>query len=431
MKKYSVIDIETTGGRKDGNKITEIAIINIDGDEVVEEYSTLINPERKIPLNITYFTGISNQMVEDAPKFYEVAKKIVELTEGRIFVAHNVFFDFNFIKHEFSELGYQFKREKLCTVRLARKYLPGYKSYSLGNICSDLGIEITARHRALGDAKATVILFQKILQNITDQDFVEDKSKVLMPSNVDKEEYEKLPEDVGVYYFFDINNKLLYVGKSKNIKKRVAQHFRADLKRKKDIQLKSRISRIEYKLMGNELAALLFECHEIKTKWPSFNVSLKAKKFTYGVKLVENEQGVRLPKIFSSIDPQEFIYIFKNKFVAQKKIDHMYKNICGELNIGQTYEAKIENMIKLLGIDNVNSLIEKTFYYNVPKENDFFVEAKGIRREKCIISIINKKPTRIEFGKKEGIDLIDDPQMSSIFWNYHYKKKLKIIKYAH
>ena len=153
INKFSLIDIETTGSLKKGQKIIEIAILNIDGDELVEEYSTLINPEIRIPYFITNLTGITNEAVEYSPKFYEVAKKIVKMTDGRVFVAHNVFFDFNFIKHEFAELGFSYSRDKLCTVQLARKYLPGHKSYSLGELSKDLSIVIQGRHRALGDPR--------------------------------------------------------------------------------------------------------------------------------------------------------------------------------------------------------------------------------------------------------------------------------------
>ena len=189
----------------------------MDGDKVVEEFSTLINPERNIPFYISKLTGITNEMVSDSPKFFEVAKKIVEMTEGRIFVAHNVYFDFNFIKHEFSELGYIFSREKLCTVKLARKNLPGFESYSLGRICSDLGIKIKNRHRALGDALATVELFKRIL--IKDNKPSLEKTKLLIPPHINPNEIESLPESCGVYYIYDKNKSLLYIGKSKNIKK--------------------------------------------------------------------------------------------------------------------------------------------------------------------------------------------------------------------
>ena len=162
---YAVVDIETTGGNNKTGKITEIAIFLYNGSEITDSFTTLINPECEIPYFITNLTGISNEMVANAPKFYEVARKIVELTANRIFVAHNVSFDYNFIKKEFKELGFDFKRKTLCTVQLSRKYIPNHHSYSLGKLCAELGIEINGRHRASGDALATVKLLDIILNN--------------------------------------------------------------------------------------------------------------------------------------------------------------------------------------------------------------------------------------------------------------------------
>ncbi|TVR73727.1 MAG: 3'-5' exonuclease [Marinilabiliales bacterium] len=162
---YSIIDIETTGGSPLRDKITEIAVINHDGTGVTGQFSTLINPEREIPAFITRMTGISNGMVAGAPRFFEVARKIVELTEGRIFVAHNVSFDFGFVKEEFRQLGYSYQREKLCTVRLSRRIIPGHRSYSLGKLCRALDISLENRHRAMGDALATARLFEKLINN--------------------------------------------------------------------------------------------------------------------------------------------------------------------------------------------------------------------------------------------------------------------------
>lgn len=144
---YSIIDIETTGGSPVRDKITEIAVISHDGTKVTGKFSTLVNPERDIPAFITRMTGISNGMVADAPKFYEIARIIVELTDNRIFVAHNVSFDFGFIREEFRQLGYAFNREKLCTVRLSRRIIPGHRSYSLGKLCNTLGIRINDREQ--------------------------------------------------------------------------------------------------------------------------------------------------------------------------------------------------------------------------------------------------------------------------------------------
>lgn len=161
---FAIIDIETTGNRYKFGKITEIAIYQHNGTEITNSFNTLINPEMDIPFFITELTGINNNMVKNAPKFYEVAKKIIEMTAGRIFIAHNVSFDYNFIKEEYKRLEYDFNQKTLCTVKLSRKLLPGHSSYSLGKLCSDLGIQIKGRHRAAGDAMATVELFEILLK---------------------------------------------------------------------------------------------------------------------------------------------------------------------------------------------------------------------------------------------------------------------------
>jgi DNA polymerase-3 subunit epsilon len=161
---FAIIDIETTGNTYKYGQITEIAIYQHNGSEITDSFSSLVKPEMDIPLFITRLTGISNEMVANAPRFYEIARKIVEMTAGRTFVAHNVHFDYKFVKEEFKRLGYDFNRKTLCTVQLSRKLMPGYKSYSLGKICAEKGIEINGRHRAAGDALATTKLFELLLK---------------------------------------------------------------------------------------------------------------------------------------------------------------------------------------------------------------------------------------------------------------------------
>jgi DNA polymerase III subunit epsilon len=161
---YSIIDIETTGGNPLNEKITEIAVFLHDGVKIVDEFATLVNPEKRIPSFITQITGINDEMVSNAPKFYEIAKKIVDLTENTFFVAHNAGFDYGFVCEEFRQLGYNFKREKLCTVKLARKFIPGLRSYSLGNLCNEMNIPLNGRHRARADALATVRLFEMLFE---------------------------------------------------------------------------------------------------------------------------------------------------------------------------------------------------------------------------------------------------------------------------
>lgn len=282
---YAIVDIETTGSSANYGKITEIAILIHDGQRVVDEYQTLINPEKGIPPGITTLTGISNEMVIDAPKFFEVAKDVHQLLQGNIFVAHNVNFDYSFIKKEFQELGAEFNYKKLCTVRLSRKVFPGLKSYSLGRLCDHFEIENQARHRAMGDARATAILMDKIIANETGQieAFLKKNSKEAdLPPNLPKTVFEQLPQATGVYYFHDERGKVLYVGKANDIKKRIRGHFSStDVIYKQG--LKDQIYDITYELCGDEMIAFLFESFEIKRLFPPFNKAQKYPGRKYGI----------------------------------------------------------------------------------------------------------------------------------------------------
>lgn len=175
---YAIIDIETTGNSYKSGKITELAIFIHDGFEIIDSFSSLINPECYIPGFITNLTGIDNEMVKNAPKFYEIARKIVEITQDKVFVAHNVSFDYRFIQEEFKRLGYDYQRKTMCTVRMGRKFIPGYKSYSLGKLCNELGISIIGRHRAAGDALATVKLFEMIMDRKTQKEAKQDHGQL-------------------------------------------------------------------------------------------------------------------------------------------------------------------------------------------------------------------------------------------------------------
>ena len=256
---YAILDIETTGLSPKREKITEIAIYIHDGEKIVDEFSTLLNPEVDIPYRITQLTGINNKMVNDAPKFYEVARKIVEMTEDAIIVGHNVSFDYNFIRKEFREFGYDFQRKKLCTVQLSRKLLPGRRSYSLGKLCNELGIIITDRHRAAGDALATVKLFE-ILQKVETN--IRDLSLKSLNSNINPKVIKKLTNEPGVYYFYDADGKLIYVGKSIHIHDRVMSHL-TNNRSKKALEMRNRIADIGFEKTGNELLSLLLESNEI------------------------------------------------------------------------------------------------------------------------------------------------------------------------
>jgi DNA polymerase-3 subunit epsilon len=174
---YAIVDVETTGGRFNEEGITEIAIYKFDGYEFVDQFISLINPEIPIQPFVVNLTGISNAMLRSAPKFYEVAKRIIEITDGCVLVAHNATFDYRVIGMEFKRLGYDFKKQILCTVELSKKLIPGLPSYSLGKLVRSLGIPIADRHRASGDAMATLKLFKMILAKDTSKEIVQDLVK--------------------------------------------------------------------------------------------------------------------------------------------------------------------------------------------------------------------------------------------------------------
>jgi len=282
---YAIVDIETNGGNFSNSKITEIAIFLHDGEKVIDSYCTLINCETPIPPFITRLTGIDESMIEDAPKFYEVAKEIVKFTEGAVFVAHSVNFDYNIVRSEFKNLGFDYKRETLCTVKLSRKLIPLQPSYKLGELCNTMNIQIEGRHRAGGDAEATAKLFDILLsldaKHITFGSLKNDKLNFSNP-NISSKTIEILPEGVGVYYFYNAKKEVIYIGKSKNIRKRVISHLQ-NTKTNKALVMKNDIADIDFVVTGSELIALLKESEEIKTLRPFYNTAQKRTYLQYGI----------------------------------------------------------------------------------------------------------------------------------------------------
>src|SRR6202012_4414037 len=235
-------------------------------------------PQRDIPIYIQALTGINNDMVRKAPLFDEVAADIYHLLNGKIFVAHNVNFDHSFVKYHLTAAGYDLQCNKLCTVRLGRKILPGMPSYSLGKLCRHLGIDNESRHRAAGDAEATAQLFSLLLksdtQNHIPQSLKVNSKEQLLPANLPKRDVESLPSSPGVYYFHDDKGKVIYVGKAKNLKKRVCSHFTGNNPGPQRQEFLRNICKITFQLCGTELIAFVLEAVEIKRLWPKYNHSL-------------------------------------------------------------------------------------------------------------------------------------------------------------
>lgn len=295
-KIYAVVDLETTGGRASRDKITEIAIVLHDGRQIIDRYETLVNPECYIPYGITELTGITQEMVADAPKFYEVARKVVEMTEGAVFVAHNVRFDYSFLRAEFARLGYTFSRKQLCTVHLSRKAFPGLGSYALENLIRHFNIQTERRHRAMADALATVEVLEKILHKDEGEEQITDIINLgikesLLPRNLSLEKIHALPDECGVYYMYDKEGQVVYVGKSINIKKRIAEHF-AD-KTEKARKMQEHVHDISYERTGSELVALLLESAEIKRLRPPINRAQRMRRFPYAVHTYLDAAGYR------------------------------------------------------------------------------------------------------------------------------------------
>lgn len=292
---YAIIDIETTGGHANAHGITELAIVLHDGEKVTERFETLLNPCGDIPVFIQHLTGITNEMVRDAPMFANVAEHVYDLLKDRIFIAHNVNFDYSFIKHHLQVAGFDLQCRKLCTVRLGRKIFPGLPSYSLGKFCRQMGIDNNERHRAMGDAYATAQLFSMMLQSDKDghiaQSLKQGSKEHSLPSNLPKQHIDTLPDAPGVYYFHDNKGKIVYVGKAKSLKKRVKSHFnnnRADLQKQEFLK---NIHQVTHQTVGTELMAFILEAVEIKRLWPKYNRAQKHYEYAYGLYKFEDQLG--------------------------------------------------------------------------------------------------------------------------------------------
>ncbi|MBK6264901.1 GIY-YIG nuclease family protein [Marivirga sp. S37H4] len=334
---YAIVDIETTGGYADNNRICEIAIIIHDGQKVVKEYQSLINPERSIPYGVQAIHGINDAMVADAPKFFEQAKTIYELLKDNIFVAHSVNFDYSFVQKAFVELGFPLQLKKLCTVRLSRKIFPGYKSYSLGNLCDHRKIIINDRHRAYGDAIATAELFTQLLahdtEGVIEKTLKKNASNVNIPENLNKEVYEALPQAPGVYYFLNSKSQIIYVGKAKDIKKRVSTHFGGNKGEIAKQAFQKDIYHVDYLLTGNELIALLHESHEIRKHWPRFNSAQKNNNPGHCIFLYEDRLGYKRLQIGRKQNGMKTLMRFANHAGAFKFLVDKSKelNICPKM----------------------------------------------------------------------------------------------------
>lgn len=304
-QRLAFIDLETTGGNPLVDRVTEIGIVEVDGDRV-STWTSLVNPERAIPPFIQQLTGIRNEMVANAPTFAQLADELAERLQGRLFIAHNARFDYGFVKHEYLRLGQRFRADVLCTVRLSRRLFPQYPRHNLDSLIVRHGLTTGDRHRALADADL-IWQFWRLQQQERDPDaFAEAVQHQLkrpsLPPHLDPTLLDDLPESPGVYVFHGENDVLLYVGKSVNLRQRVLSHFSADRRECKTTHLAQDVRRIHWHETVGELGALLLESRMVRDREPLHNRRLCGAVDLCGWQLEQVGQGDFRPRLVSGED---------------------------------------------------------------------------------------------------------------------------------
>lgn len=392
---YAIVDIETTGGYAAANGITEIAVFITDGEKIISRFHTLLNPVYTIPKYVAALTGITNEMVEYERPFSSIADELFEMLSDKIFVAHNVNFDYSFVKHHLAQSGYELNCKKLCTVRLGRQILPSAPGYGLGKICKHLGIEIEDRHRASGDALATVQLFHHLLKCDTNghvQTMLKAKSKEqFLPPNISAQAIKKLPQQPGVYYFHDKKGKVIYVGKAKSLAKRINSHFSNNKPNRQKQEFLKKIYNISYKTTATELMAFILESIEIKKLWPEQNRSQKRFEQAYGLYSFEDRKGyIRLciEKKKRNILPLYTFNLLTEGHNLLRKLMHQFE-LCPKLCFLQSENISCQ----LLAEKKCKGACEQ-------KEN---VEEYNTRADACIDYLNNELPSfaLIDFGLQQ------------------------------
>ena len=452
---YAILDIETTGGQFNEEGITEIAIYKFDGHEVVDQFISLVNPEKPIQPFVVKLTGINNAMLRSAPKFYEVAKRIIEMTEGCVIVAHNASFDYRILKTEFRRLGFDFKKQTLCTVELSKKLIPEQESYSLGKLVRALGIPMADRHRANGDAMATVKLFKLLLSKDVEKEIVKSFIKTEIKSGMSPkllDIVESLPSKTGIYYIHNEKGDLIYIGKSNNIKKRVNQHFTGTSSKSKKIQRD--VYAVTFEETGSELIALLKESEEIKVNKPIYNRAQRKSIFLYALYQHKTEAGYialsieksdgRKKEITSFTSLQEgknLLFKITEKYNLCQKINGLYdtKNDCFQHKINEckgacigketpsAYNDRVLEFINKNSFDKNNMIvIDKGRAFD---ERSAILIENGVYKGYCFYDL-NYQVTNIDILKNIIIPMQHNRDVKTIIQSYLRKNKIhKIITF--
>lgn len=449
---FAILDIETSGGKPKESRIIEIAIIIHDGEKVIDTYETLINPEKKIDWFVQKLTGIKDKDVVDSPVFSDVADKILNILKDRVFVAHNISFDYPIVRNEFNRLGIDIRLPHMCTIEASRVLLPGLESYGLKNLTKHLEIDLDNHHRAMDDTLATVRIFEHIytLEKNNFEEFIkQDINPSYLHPKLDLQFYDDIPNKIGLYRFFNDKKELIYIGKSTHLKKSVEQHLK-NVSTKKGKEMQNKIARIEYDLIGSTLVSHLKEIEILNKLQPKFNGYQKNKDFPYGLYNFKDEQGYlnfKITKITS--DKPLFTFTTENRGINMLKNWQKEFDLCQKLCQLENTDTQCEDVVKkecsgaCIGIENsefynikaialINKLnFDKKSFIILDKgknknEYSFVFVSQGV----CIgygnvLKFLIKKETKS--FKKHLIKLEDNINYKSII-NLHLSKNEKLIQ---
>jgi len=414
-KKFAFVDIETTGPNSKKDKIIDVSVKIVENNQLVSSYESLVNPQRYIPSFIQNFTGIKPEMVEGKPVFREIAEDLFNILDGCIFVAHNVRFDYNFLKAEFERAGVSFNASKLCTVKLSRNLFPEYKRHNLDSVIERCNLKIDIRHRAEADCLALVQFWDYLHENF-EKDFlikvIQDQVDFIRtPLNVEKAMVENLPQSCGVYVMSSSKDGFpLYIGKSTNIKERVMQHFTGGIKSRKDMQLLKQVEDISAIETEGEFSALMLEASMIRKHKPLLNKRLRDYKQLYKAQLVEKEDGLLGVKIsdFDFIDPNEsYLGLFKTK----KDFDKLLLRLAKDFELCH----------KALGIEKSNG---SCFNYNLEKCNGVCCGKEKIQdHNQRLIKAFKKY--EIKKWPFDGMVLLKEGKVAHLIHNWCYLRKVE------
>lgn len=334
--RIAFVDLETTGTNASFNRITEIGIVTVADGQLVEEWSSLVNPEQRIPPAIEQLTGISSEMVESAPTFASLGQEVLRRLRGSLFVAHNARFDYGFLKNEFRRAGMAFQEKVLCTVKLSRALYPQHRRHNLDSIMRRHGLSCGERHRALGDARVLWEFLQIVQRDVPESTLAATVADLLkrpaLPAGLDPDVLDQLPTRPGVYRFFGVNESLLYVGKSVNLRSRVMGHFASDHRSSREMRMARELQRVEWTETAGELGALLLESSLVKRHNPIYNRRLRRTGTLYGYRLGAGDQpGVQVELVefgdAGGVAGRTVYGMFRSRKEAKARLDELAREI--------------------------------------------------------------------------------------------------------